>query len=399
VTVRNCRVRGFLNGIKVTRDGFRTLAAGAEYVHGTSEVAIEDDDVRDTRGVGIFVDGYVSGVTIARTHVEGAGSSGIYLDGGSRGNAVLDNEIVGNGFRENGPGGQQFTLGGTTYWFWGVGREGLSLDGSSDNLVEGNRFEGNSAGGLFVYKNCGEFPDSGRYFERRTPSERNQVVDNDFVGGRNGVWIGSRMAENTLPMACTDPAYIDEPTRRVVLDRAPDNAVVGNRFHDVTYGVRVEDDDTTVAANTFTAPSADHHAVIIGTPLRTEVLHRPVRGTRLLDNRSHIVGNDGPYRWTAGEADTTVSGNRALGHAVGICEAPPVPRQAFIFVIAVQAADPSGAKPPTPDLTVATLGALPACARRSPPTATTTTTTTTAAGAVPPAAPARPVGGGPAYTG
>src|SRR5262245_54087803 len=31
VTVRNCHVEGFLNSLRVTRDGFRTLPAGEEY--------------------------------------------------------------------------------------------------------------------------------------------------------------------------------------------------------------------------------------------------------------------------------------------------------------------------------------------------------------------------------
>ena len=84
-------------------------------------------------------------------------------------------------------------------WFWGVGREGLAVDGSYENVITGNAFFGNSNGGLFLYKNCGEYPDSGRYFERRHHADDNLIEGNTFVGGRNGVWVGSRMGENTLP--------------------------------------------------------------------------------------------------------------------------------------------------------------------------------------------------------
>ena len=129
---------------------------------------------------------------------------------------------------------------------------------------------GNSAGGIFLYKNCGEYPDRPRYFERRDHADRNLIEGNTFLGGRNGVWVGSRMAENTLPMDCTDPAYVDQPARRVVLDHAADNVVRGNAFYDVTYGVRVEDDRTTVEGNTFAGSGPDRHAVIIGTPDRTD---------------------------------------------------------------------------------------------------------------------------------
>ena len=92
------------------------------------------------------------------------------------------------------------------------------------------------------------------------------------------------------------------------------------------------------------------------------MLGRPVTGTVLTGNTSAIVGNANPYRWVHGEADTTVSGNTALGAPVGICEGQPTPRQIFVMVIAVRAALPDGSMPPTPDLTVATVPALPPCA-------------------------------------
>lgn len=367
VTVRNCHVDGFLNSLRVTRPGFRDLPAGGEYDDQLHDLVIEDSTFGGSRGVGVFVDGYVTGVTIRRNVIRGAGSSGIYLETGSRGSLVEGNSLVDNGFRENGPGGQPFTFAGLSLWFWGVGREGISVDGSYENTIRGNAFLGNSAGGIFLYKNCGEYPDSGRYFERRHHADRNLIEANTFLGGRNGVWIGSRMAENTLPMDCSDPAYIDEPLRRVVLDHAADNVVRGNAFHDVTYGIRVEDDGNQVVGNTFDAASPDHHAVIVGTPLRAQVLGRPVRDTVVTDNVSTIAGNADPYRWIDAPVATVEAGNLALGQPAALCEGSAVPRQPFIFVIAVAAAGPGGTAPATtPDLTVPTLGALPPCA--TPPT-------------------------------
>ena len=206
-------------------------------------------------------------MTIRRNVITGTGSSGIYLETGSKQNRVEGNAIIDNGFRENGAGGTPFTFAGVNLWFWGVGREGISVDGSYENTITGNVLSGNSAGGIFLYKNCGEYPDSGRYFERRDPAADNLIERNVFMSGRNGVWVGSRMGENTLPMDCTDPAYVDQPALRVVLDRAPGNTVRDNEFRDVTYGVRVEDDDTTVEGNTFTGTAPDRHAVIVGTPV------------------------------------------------------------------------------------------------------------------------------------
>jgi parallel beta-helix repeat protein len=362
VTVRNCNVEGFLNSLRVTRPGFRTLPEGEEYDYPTSDIVIEDSTFTGSHGVGVFVDGYVTGVSIRRNRIRNAGSSGIYLETGSKQTRVEGNTLVGNGFRENGPGGQLVHFAGIDFWFWGVGREGISVDGSFENTIVNNLFLGNSAGGIFLYKNCGEFPDSDRYFERRTPSDRNVIQSNLFLGGRNGVWIGSRMAENTLPMACTDPAYIDEFLRRVVLDRAEDNVVRANVFHDVTYGVRVEDDGNQVLDNIFSCEGPDCHAVIIGTPLRTEVLGLPVADTVVTGNVSTITDNRHPYRWIHGHTGTVEAGNLALGAPVSLCEGEPVPRQAIIFVIALAAAGPGGTPPETtPDLSVPILGVPPDC--------------------------------------
>ena len=162
VTVQNCRTSGFLNGMRVTCTGFRDLAAGVEYVHALRDVVIKDSTVVGSRGVGIFVDGYVTRVTLTGLIISGAGSTGIYLETGSWENTVAGNSFINNGFVENGPGGQIYNFGGTKLAYWGTGREGLAIDGSSDNIVRDNYFRGNSAGSIFLYTNCGEYPSRAR---------------------------------------------------------------------------------------------------------------------------------------------------------------------------------------------------------------------------------------------
>ena len=364
VTIRNCVVRGFLNSIRITREGFRALAAGHEYDHGIRDVLIERTQVSGSRGVGIFVDGYVTRTTIRHSTVTGAGSSGIYLEAGSADNVVTSNTIRDNGFRENGPGGSVFNFSGIRFRFWGIGREGLSIDGSRRNLVAGNSFAGNAAGGIFLYTNCGEFVNSRpeRWFQRRYGADDNLIVANRFEGGVNGVWVGSRMGESTLPMECSDPTYVEQGITFITLDRAARNKVFGNSFRAVTYGVRVEDDDTKVVANRFSGPDATHHAVVIGTPSRTSVLGKPVRGTSLIANTSAIRANPNPYRWVEGHAKSTVVLNRALGRRVGICQGKTLPRGPFVMTIAFAAEPAGGPEAPAPDpLTAPTVGALPPC--------------------------------------
>lgn len=416
ITIRNCEIEGYLNSIRLTRDGFRDLAEGAEYEHAWSDIVVEQSTIRSSHGVGIFVDGYVTDVTIRNNLITHTGSSGIYLETGSASNTVIDNEILDNGYEENGPGGQSFELGELTFYWWGVGREGIAVDGSRFNHIARNHFEGNSSGGILLYKNCGEYPDSGAWFDRRYGSHGNLIEANVFDGGHNGVWVGSRMAENTMPMECTDPAYVTGPFMRIVLDQAKRNTVRDNVFDGVTHAIRLEDDDTVVRDNLFRGPDPGHHAVTIGTKYRTEVLGRPVAGTVLEGNVSHIVDNPSPYRWVHGHTGTVEADNLALGDPAELCEGEPIPRSPFIFVIQVVIWDPTTPPPqPPPDLSKPELGPLEPCsgARPSPQSSATTpqeprpstagsTPSTggdarTARGATTPTA--TPVGATPAFTG
>jgi len=341
VTVKNCEIDGFLNCVHIEREGFRELPEGHEYENLFSNIVIEDSTILNSRGVGIFVDGYVTDVTLRRLRIEGTGSAGIYLETGSTDNLVEDNQIVNNGFRENGPGGQFFELAGNSFWFWGPGREGIAIDGSRNNIVRNNYFSGNSAGGILLYKNCGEYPERDRYFERRYGANDNLIEGNTFVGGDNGVWIGSRMGENITPMECTDPQY----KIGYVLDHADDNIVRSNTFEGVTYAIRVEDDGAIIEDNEFVSDDPAHIAVLVGTPVRTTELGLPVDGTRIAGNRASIRGNTTPYRWIHGHENTTFANNRSAGVPVGFCEGAPAARGPFVMSIAFVAADPED--PPT----------------------------------------------------
>jgi polygalacturonase len=94
ILVRNCYVEGFLNNVRITREGFRDLAEGVEYDHAFSNIVVEDSTFVNSRGVGVFVDGYVTDVTLRNLHIEGSGSTGIYLEAGSKDNVVENNVIA-----------------------------------------------------------------------------------------------------------------------------------------------------------------------------------------------------------------------------------------------------------------------------------------------------------------
>ena len=222
--------------------------------------------------------------------ITGAGSTGIYLEAGSRNNLVQDNVVRTTASARTGRADSSSTSAATTFRFWGIGREGLAIDGSYDNRVVGNSFAGNSAGGIFLYTNCGEFVNQRpeRWFQRRFGANDNVIEGNEFTGGINGVWVGSRMGENTFPMDCSDPKYVTGPLLAVALDRAADNTVRNNVFNDVTYGVRVEDDGTKVVHNQFngpTRPSTRSWSAPASAPTRWPT-RSPTRRSRATSSRS-----------------------------------------------------------------------------------------------------------------
>ena len=365
VTIRNCRVDGFLNSVHLRRQGFNALTAGHEYDHHLSGVNVVDSTLTNSRGVGLYVDGYVTYTTIRHVNIRGAGSDGIYLDAGSRYGRVVENVIQENGYRENGPlpEGTVTQFAGLTFRFWGPGREGIAVDGSRDNRIASNWIVDNSAGGVFLYTNCGEYvhTDPANWVEHRFGAEDNTIVGNVITGGRTGVWVGSRMAENVYPMDCSDVPYVSGTVQAITLDRAPHTTVRGNVITGVDYGVRVEDDGARVVGNLVGGADASRWAVIVGTPFRTSVLAHPVTDTIVKDNVATIVGNPTPYRWVDGVSGLDARRNTALGRPAAFCPAPDVPRGPFVMVDALVVQDPFGPPVPKPMFAVPRLGALPPC--------------------------------------
>jgi hypothetical protein len=365
VTIRNCRIDGFVNSIHLRRAGFNALAAGHEYDHHLDDVRVLDSILTGSRGVGLYVDGYVTNTMIRHVVILGAGSDGIYLDAGSRYARVVENVVVWNGYRENGPGpeGTVTEFGGVTFRFWGPGREGIAVDGSRDNRIASNWIAENSAGGVFLYTNCGEYvhTDPTNWVEHRFGAEDNTVVGNLITGGGTGVWIASRMGENVYPMDCSDVPYVSGPIQAITLDRAPHTTVRSNVIGGADYGVRVEDDGARVVSNLIGAPDASHHAIVVGTPFRTTALGHPVTDTIVKDNVSTIVGNPSPYRWVDGVAGLDARRNLALGDSAAFCSAPELPRGPFVMVYALAVQDPSGPPVPKPEYETPRLGALPPC--------------------------------------
>ena len=335
VTVRNCVIEGFLNNVRVTRDGFKQLPAGDEYQNGFAGIALENSHLYNSRGSGVFVDGYVTGVTLRDLDIAGSGGVGIYLEAGSKDNVVEDNHVHHNGYADT--WGDGVEVAGTQLRYYSTGREGLAIDGSRNNVVRGNVFESNANGGIFLYKNCGEFATErpAQWWHRPYGADGNLIEGNRFVNESDGVWVGSRMSENQYFMDCSDPTYVDGPINAIHLDRAQGTTIRDNEFQQVLRGVRVEDDHTVVEGNDFTGVGVESYpvwAVVVGTEHRTQVLGRPVAGVVVSGNAADIAGNPAPYAWIHDPGDTVWADNTGAGVPVEPVRTDQPARDPFLMV-------------------------------------------------------------------
>lgn len=168
--------------------------------------------------VGIYFDDYVTDSTLSNSTVQQSYMSGIYLEHSSRNNRIINNRIVNNGHESLGRGK----------------REGLAVDSSANNLIEGNLFKGNGAGGVFLYKNCGEHYSSGKSVIRWQHSDHNIIRNNTFTDEQIGIWLASRQSRDLSGFDCGNKPK--DNSGQYFADYADNNILEGNKF----IGTRVD---------------------------------------------------------------------------------------------------------------------------------------------------------------
>lgn len=224
VTVRNCKVRNFTHsGIRITSDiAANKLSPNHEenYRRTPTRITLENVEVTGSGRVGIYFDDYVTHSTLSHSVVRDSYMSGIYLEHSSRNNKIVDNQIINNGHESFGKGK----------------REGLAVDSSAYNLIEGNRFESNGAGGVFLYKNCGEHFSTGKSVIRWQHSDYNVIRNNTFVNEPVGIWLASRQNRDLSGFDCGDKPR--DSSGKYFNDYADNNVVEGNRFEGVNEKIK-----------------------------------------------------------------------------------------------------------------------------------------------------------------
>ena len=330
ITVRNCNVSGFQGNLNVTRNGFKDLAVGSEYLNGFSNIRIDNSRFVNSANSSVFVNAFVTGVTFSHSLVENAGAVGLYLEAGSKDNVIEHSIFRHNGYKDvdNGPVATQ--IGSTTVYYESTGREGIAVDGSRDNLIQHNLIEDNSSGGIMMYKNCGEKASQAGHWVRNYGSTGNRLRHNVLRDQPNGIWIGSRAAENQYFMDCSDTPIVNVPgsLTKVFLDPVTDTFVEFNHLDGNTDAIRVEGDSATVRGNTIEHAT---RGVLVGTKHRTTALAQPITGAVVTGNTANTTTE--PYGWVWGKGTLTFSANASGGAAGKLNPGTQPTINPFLFVL------------------------------------------------------------------
>lgn len=217
VKIENCNIKNYsVNGVMVGSgipDFKRSQNRQENYNVSPSQVEINNVSVDGSGNVGVYLYSYVTNVTLKNSIVKGSRSSGIYLEQSTQSNKIINNMIRDNGVWDGPKTGQ---------------REGLSIDSSAKNLIQGNSFVNNAAGGIFLYKNCGENFSKGMAVLRWQSSNDNVIRNNKFIDEAVGIWVASRQGSDLSHRDCGDPSL--DGSKKYYRDYANNNLIEGNTF-------------------------------------------------------------------------------------------------------------------------------------------------------------------------
>jgi len=269
VSVSNCNIRNFAaQGVLVTSgvpDARRSSNRDLNYSVSPTKITLNNLVVERSGGVGVFLHSYVTNVTLRDSKVLDSRGAGIYLEHSSRDNKLIGNLIKGNGAWDGPKTGE---------------REGLAIDSSARNMIQGNKFSSNTAGGIFLYKNCGEKFNQGRSVIRWQSSNDNIIKNNQFYDEKVGIWVASRQSRNQKKSDCGDSPLDTEG--KYFADYANHNTIQGNEFCRNKLPIKVEGDDNTITENRSDSKSSKW--VSQPETMKARLTGVPTSGNKIADN-------------------------------------------------------------------------------------------------------------------
>ena len=240
ILIKNCHVTGFKrSGIGIS-SGISADKLSANhndnYHDSPSDIRVLYSNIEKNGRVGIYIDSYVTNTTIESSSINWNGGVGVYLEHSTKKNKLINNRIMNNGYSKTNEGE----------------REGIAIDSSANNLIENNEIINNAAGGIYLYKNCGEKYSSNKSVLRWQHSDFNIIKNNKFYDQLVGVWISSRQSRDLSQWDCGDKSM--GGGNKYYEDFANNNTILNNSFCRNKVSVRIEGDDNKVIGNEIDSP-------------------------------------------------------------------------------------------------------------------------------------------------
>lgn len=214
ITIRNCKIKGAIRimglGVNGEAEGVRQSSISLGHTERAQQAAptnitFSDVTVEGIARIPMYLSPGTTYVTVENCTFTGTSVSiTVYMDAESGHNIFRNNtfETIGD-------------------------REVIAVDGSANNLIEGNKFEYTKKGGIYLYRNCGE----GGTVRHQTP-RYNKILNNTFnlkslSWGNYGIWLASRNGNRSY---CDKDAVYDFGSSIDNRDYADFNAVESNIF-------------------------------------------------------------------------------------------------------------------------------------------------------------------------
>ncbi|WP_050577270.1 right-handed parallel beta-helix repeat-containing protein [Pseudomonas cremoricolorata] len=238
IKVSNCRLLGYDTTPIMIMSGEKSdvLSDMREegFLRAPYNVVLDKITIEGTRGNAVHFNGYVNNSVLKNSKIIGSRGVAVYLGGSTRG-ITLENNV----FSMNGGVNEAKQ------------REAVAVDSSARNIIRDNKFVGNAAGGIFLYKNCGEYSrrPGAKLKLRWQPADDNLITRNTFSHEKIGVWVASRQSKDLSRLKCGDPSV--DGAGKFYRDYADNNVITDNFFCSVKTAVRIEGDNNRLAGNMY----------------------------------------------------------------------------------------------------------------------------------------------------
>lgn len=283
VTIKNCKIIGGARIIGLGKNGQAadvkesSLSLGhTERAQAAAPTNIKFSNVTFETSDGMTLLYIAPGSTYVT--VENSVFSGINTGSGPI--VYMDAESGHNIFRNN------------TFTAWST-REVIACDGSAYNLIEGNRFNMITKGGIYLYRNCGE----GGTVRHQTPSY-NTIRNNTFnlsnlIYGNYGIWLGSRNGNKSY---CEDDAGYPFGSSIDNSDFADNNILDSNTFSGGTASGQIknngENNQINVTSSVKPDTSTNVPEVVF---VQNKIIFNSLKNNSLVkvfDSVGHIIFNE-----------------------------------------------------------------------------------------------------------